>query len=391
MSPRRRRCLSALSILLTGILATVRGGAGSYLLFECAVLIPCLSLVYLAYVYLRFRVFQFLDVKTMMKGQKVPYTFVLSNEDRITYCDVRITFESRLCQIENLSPDDTYCLLPGTQINKRTFLSCSYRGKYQVGIDKIVIADYLGLFSLAYRCSTPVGVTVLPRVIRLDRLAFAPKNEVEEERTISLREEIPNMQIRQYVRGDSMHRIHWKASAKTQELMTREYTEEPRRKNLVILDLRRMEDLEEEKRLAYEDKILECALSIGDYFVQTKTPIEIMTEKNGIRTFRINTEEEYQEFYAFCAEVDFGAETGAEEMVRQVLHREQEACSCMVLTGFADAPLFAACLDLQTAQNRAAVYYVGDEEPKADVRMLAGRLDYRQIYLEEDTKEALEG
>ena len=392
MSRKRRLLLAAAVIVLTGTLATLRGGAASYLLFECTLLVPCLSLAYLVYVFLRFRVYQNLDVKTVVKGQRVPYSFVLSNEDRITYCDIRITFENVVSGIDNINPDDSYCLLPETQINRRTTMVCRYRGRYQVGISRIRVTDFLGLFSITYRCPQTVNAVVLPMVIHLDKLAYAPKSEAEErERELSLREEIPNMQIRQYNRGDSMRRIHWKAAARTQELKTRQYTEEPRKKNLLVLDLTRQSAYSNETRLIFEDKLLECAIAIADYFLKINTPLEIITERNGYRSFTISQAGDFREFYGFCAEVDFSARAGAADLVKYVMQTEEEPSNCMVLTGQADEALFAACLSLKLTENQAAVFYVGDDSMGVDKNKLEGHLEFKQIFLREDTKEALEG
>lgn len=391
---RKRRFIAAAAVIvLTGTLATLRGGAASYLLFQCTLLVPCLSLAYLVYVFFRFRVYQNLDAKTVVKGQRVPYSFVLSNEDRITYCDIRITFENVVSGIDNINPDESYCLLPETQINRRTTMVCRYRGKYQVGISRIRVTDFLGLFSITYRCPQTVNAVVLPMVIHLDKLAYGPKSEEEErEQELSVREEIPNMQIRQYNRGDSMRRIHWKASARTQELKTRQYTEEPRKKNLLVLDLKRQPAYpNNETRLIFEDKMLECAIAIADYFVKTGTPLVILTELNGYRSFTVSQAGDFQEFYSFCAEVDFSAQTGASDLVRYVMQTEEEGVSCLVLTGQADEELFAACLSLKRTGNQTAVYYVGDESSMFDKKKLDGQLECRQIFLREDTKEALEG
>lgn len=392
MTRNWRPFLAAAVIVLTGTLATLRGGAASYLLFECTLLVPCLSLAYLVYVFLRFRVYQNLDAKTVVKGQRVPYSFVLSNENRITYCDIRITFENVASGIDNISPDESYCLLPETQINRRTTLVCRYRGRYQVGISRIRVTDFLGLFSITYRCPQTVNAVVLPRVIHLERLVYSPKSEAEEkERELSVREEIPNMQVRQYIRGDSMRRIHWKASARTQELKTRQYTEEPRKKNLLVLDLKRQSAYSDETRLIFEDKLLECALAIADYFLKIGTPLLIITERSGYRSFTIGQAGDFQEFYGFCAEVDFSAQAGAADLVRYVMQAEEEPSNCMVLTGQADEELFASCLELKLTENQAAVFYVGDEASGFDTKKLDGHLEFRQIFLREDTKEALEG
>lgn len=115
------------------------------------------------------------------------------------------------------------------------------RGDFRV--DPLVIrsGDPLGLFEASASVGSGVGVTVYPRVEPLPRWRL-PASSLEgshasPERTIQLTPLVTS--IRPYVAGDAYNRIHWKSSARQQELQVKEFDLEQTADLWLFLDLQR--------------------------------------------------------------------------------------------------------------------------------------------------------
>ncbi|MBP3543128.1 MAG: DUF58 domain-containing protein, partial [Lachnospiraceae bacterium] len=259
----RRWLILILCIIGSGILVGTHGGTAAYLLFYTTLLLPVFSLVYVIYVYFRFRIYQKLEHRTVVKGERIPYTFLLANEDFIPYYNVSVVFLKDHSTVENLHMANNYCLAPNDGISSSTFLTCHYRGEYLAGISHARVTDYLGLFSITYPIQTRIEMTVYPRIVDLNSFAYTPVQMDEKDRRLQNhnRQDILDNEIRRYSPGDPMKLIHWKASAASGKLLCRTYTEES--KNIVCLaaDFHAISCKPEEK-LILEDKILEAVLAV---------------------------------------------------------------------------------------------------------------------------------
>ena len=87
------------------------GGPVSYGFFLMVTMVPVISVIYLICVFLRFRIYQKLESKTLVCNQMVPFYFTLQNEDYFTYSGVRVSFFSSFCTIHGLEDNREYELL----------------------------------------------------------------------------------------------------------------------------------------------------------------------------------------------------------------------------------------------------------------------------------------
>lgn len=168
------RILLLVFIIASGVFASHYGGNVSYALFYMSLFIPAVSLLYTFYVYIRFRIFQEIGQRVVVKGDLIPYSFTLANEDYITFRSVKVNFLHDKSTISSAEDIREYCLLPGQSETMETTLRCNYRGEYYVGANTVDIIDYLYLFKITYPITSKLKVTVLPRVIQIPRIEFVP-------------------------------------------------------------------------------------------------------------------------------------------------------------------------------------------------------------------------
>ena len=107
-----RRCFWSGLWVLSLIAISFYGGTVSYGLFFGITLIPVISLIYLACVYFRFKIYQETEKKNLVCGQPTPYLFILQNEDWFAYTGISVRMHSSFSYAEETFENaeyDYYC------------------------------------------------------------------------------------------------------------------------------------------------------------------------------------------------------------------------------------------------------------------------------------------
>lgn len=388
---RRNWIVLILIIIGAGVLVGNVGGSISYLLFYSSIIIPALSLFYLWVVYEKFCIYQEIGTKVLVKEEQVPYLFKLANEDILSYTKIQVDFMKDLSSVENMDSSIEYCLLPRDEVHRATSLRCHYRGVYHVGIDHVTVTDYLNLFHVTYQCKSKIEVLVLPRVIHINQLTVAPESKdiKTSKYLIQTRNEVPDIEVRKYQSGDALRMIHWKATARSGNLFTRKYTQEPKTEMVLLLDLRRNQ-LKEVERIMIEDKILEAALAIADYFVRNHTSITVIFATPKLQRITINHMDDFSGFYEICSHIRFQSEVSSEELLKYTMQHPMGHQYCILLTATMNEALCRSSYQYVNMDNDLNVIMVSDENLTEQVKQLESRVKFYQVGLQQEVREVLE-
>lgn len=345
------------------------GGAVSYGCFWALTLLPVISLVYLLCVYFRFRIYQEVESRDMVCGQAFNYYFTLRNEDYFGFAGVNVRLFPDFSHVENLPEDIEYELLPGDEFIYRTKITCKYRGEYEIGLKEVVVTDFFRLFWLRYRFPGTIRAIVRPKLVDLKEIKELADVVVSLQREALFSNSEPDIVVRDYIRGDSLKKIHWKATAREGQLKVRADTGEEKQGIRMLFDTKRYsEDMQE--YLPLESKILEAVLALGMFFATRDMATSVYYGQNGVRQHEITNIKSFEEFYACMSNVSFRKEEEVNALF-QVLS-EQGA--------FADAKVLIMVLHelndaiMQTAEQLSAegiymvIYVITDKNMEAYVR-----------------------
>ena len=314
----RRLCLGGLWVLALFSISFY-GGAVSYGFFFGVTLIPVTSLIYLLCVYLRFKIYQETEKKNLVSGQPTPYLFILQNEDYFAYTSISVRMHSSFSYVEDSFENVEYELLPGDKSICETKIICRYRGEYEIGVREVVLTDFFRLFRLRYNVSGQIKAVVLPKIVQLQELkSIADLPMLVQRDSLGSRE--PDILVRDYVEGDSLKQIHWKATAREQKLKVRSLTGKENQGISVFCDTRRysgdMKDF-----LPLENKILETFLAVGCYFAGTDKEFDAYYGQNGVVRKHVEGMNEFDEFYHAVSKIVFAREEDPQNVLEQVMGR----------------------------------------------------------------------
>lgn len=304
---RSNRIIYGSLLFLTLLFIYFYGGFVPYTMFHIVLILPVISFIYTFIIYLRFKYTQSLDKKFVTKGEKVVFKYTVANEDFLFYPYIRTTFFTTGSLLLHNKDSVSFSLPPLSKKNYNFNLNTRYRGKYKIGMKAVEIQDFLGLFSLKFNVFEPKEITIYPRIIHLDnfRLEKDFLSEIDSTETSLIEDMINVSDIRKYIYGDSIKKIHWKLTAKYNELMIKNYHSTSETSINLILDLFTDAIYTGDKRAAMEDQIIESILSIANYCIKRFIPVNLVYYQENIRQQLTKNSNEFSSLYKLLAEIKF--------------------------------------------------------------------------------------
>lgn len=169
-------------------------------------------------------------------GESLGQQITLTNDSRLGVPALRIADQSTL-------PDHPHGYVTSLKakhsITWDVEIPCRQRGRYRVGPVEAHMSDPLGLFPVRRRLGDASSILVLPRWVSLKRCALKLDGFMPGEARGRRRGESPPavVSVREYTAGDSVSSIHWPASARTGQLMTKLFDPEVQTTLWLALDL----------------------------------------------------------------------------------------------------------------------------------------------------------
>jgi uncharacterized protein (DUF58 family) len=131
-------------------------------------------------------------------------------------------------------------LVPGRQ--KRTYLARTWltrRGAFALGPTRVSTGDPIGLFRSSKEIAATQTLVVLPMLFDIKTFSLPPGllpgGQVIRRKSSDITPHAAG--VREYVHGDAMKRIHWPTSVRCNQLMVKEFEQDPQAEVWLYLDL----------------------------------------------------------------------------------------------------------------------------------------------------------
>lgn len=176
------------------------------------------------------------------------------------------------------APAELVCILPdresGVMMGKRVYaavppfgrckvlVACMhrFRGSFSAEINHIAVYDPLRIIRLSKKLRREITLIFLPRRIpygELDAIAESRQNTASAAKFRGERDEFSH--VREYRTGDLIPLIHWKLTAKQDELMMKQFDESADRRIVILCDFDFDADL---PAMRQADAVIEAAISL---------------------------------------------------------------------------------------------------------------------------------
>lgn len=226
---------------------------------------------------------------------------------------------------EGLAVFDVPTLVPQTASEELFAVPTEKRAVIIAGPARSVRGDRLGLFRRSVDWTDPIELFVHPRVTRLHPTAAGLVRDLEGQVTKKItNNDISFHALRDYVRGDDVRYVHWRSSARTGQLMVRQF-EESRRSQLTMVHTsnRRYYATDDEFELA-----ISVSASIAAQVIRDGTQISVVTEGMRLRTHTP------QAFLDDCCRIEgVDSEQAARDFARESMKRLPAPSVVVIIAG----------------------------------------------------------
>lgn len=359
------------------------GGVVSYGFFFGVSFLPVISLIYIACVYSRFKIYQELGSRNMVCDQPEDYFFILQNESSFAFTGVSVRLFSDFSYVEELPGDVEYELLPGDRFMYRTRLVCRYRGEYEVGVKDVEVTDFLRLFRVRYANPGTIKAVVRPKLVQIEELRGVEEFQAPVWREILSGEE-PDILVRDYMEGDPLKQIHWKSTARQGKLLTRTRIGEEKQGLSLFCDMTRFGRTAEEY-LPLENKILETFLALGYFFARRDIGFSAYYAQREPVRKQIRGMRDFDAFYQDVSMAVFVENGDFPDLVEQTSAQGGFRNNRMVFLVLheLDGRVMETTQKLAAGGMAVVVYAVTDQDIREYIRQGGGRRRIFQISIEE--------
>jgi uncharacterized protein (DUF58 family) len=354
----------AYGLLLTAAFAFawVFGGFTLYFTLYALLLLPALSGVYALVLLLGLRVTQKCASTTVIKGEPAYYEIHIRNFTPFMHPLVQCKLLDDPFAIRH---ENIFSAFPVTPFSKNVHtlhFRARCRGDYPLGLCRVEVSGFLGMFAFKRKIKSAFALTVLPRVPELENFPLAAllsqaasAFEAKEEDYASVSD------IRAYRPEDSLKRIHWKLTAKRGEWLVKNYQSNARGSVQVAINTGRGA-LAREEALLLEDLVLEHALSVIKFCLGKRIPA-VLTLPEGVAAAG-GVPGDFDRFLFTSSGIRF-SESGdhALSLLECCLSGSDGYRNAVVATALLDAAFCERVISENRAGNTVAVLYFVPKQP----------------------------
>jgi len=277
----------------------------SALLYIILLILPA-SALYVWFLRRRLRVRHGLDTEVCARAEPVRYTCVCRNKGPLSAPWVYFRVMASRSLLESPAVHVLACAPYETKAWQASLLPL-HRGRYAIAFEDAACADLFNLVRLKPGAPNDLELLVLPRIIPIReewKRRFLPSAAGFEN---ILTTDEPAVESRDYRYGDSMRRIHWNLTARSREIMVREYEKQAERRLLCVLDTT---PFEAEHPLDCEDGLIEACLSVARYALECRFEVAFAYGAgDGVSQTRGNDLRFFDRIHRTMADIEFTAET----------------------------------------------------------------------------------
>lgn len=353
-----------LSLLLVAfIFVFFYGGKVPYMLLYTVLALPIVSLLHLVLGYLGLKFEQGLDSSSVVKGDKVTYTFRIANRSLFLLPYVSIKFFGDADMLKQQQDIKNLALRP---LEKRQFCfeyGYKYRGCYEIGVNALEIQDFLGVFKLVRRMKQPLLITVYPRIIDINRIGLNTYYVPDQLLTkVSLYQDVSEIEdINKYSYGDNLKNVHWKLSAKVNELMVKKYQPTAAASALFFVDLK-SNALTGESDALIEDKHIESAVAVLNSFLQSGAAVKLIYHDGEIRSLACSSPLDFEPAYEKLAKVKFKQEASFKDIIESQINNSLNKPDILLSTSNVDYGLYETLCRYKSVGYDLSLIYIPLEE-----------------------------
>lgn len=353
---KRNRIAYILLLLTVLFLAAVLENRFAYTMLCLSLLFPVVSLGITAFLARRLKVAQTLSADQVVKGETAQFHIRVENPYPFSCGLLQLHFSGITHLLSGQMPVAAMPLLPLTNLSGSISLTCQYSGVFDIGIEKLELTDYLGLFRFSASHWQQLTLTVLPRVLPLPDLPVGLYSTDVQARHSQIKDDYSTIiDYRTYRPTDQFKHIHWKLSAKKNEWIVKNYGSTVDFSTAILLDLQPL-TLPLREILQLEDSMREGVVALLNGCTMHDQPVDLVYADQAVQVATLQ-ESGFKYLYSLCCSLTFASELPVSAVLEEYMAQKQEASNYWILTSSPDKPLVDILRYLYQAGRGVTLFY----------------------------------
>ncbi len=365
------RIFYLIALLLSIASVLVFGNSVAGVMLYAVIFVPIISFILEILAFTSLRVRQSVSRKTLYKNEKVRVRIYARCDRAVSFGFIDVRMNRPVESPKKLKKADAYIVNCFGMPGQTGFdIVCPNRGVYYVGTDTVRMYDMLGLFCLKKKIK-PCKITVYPRVYSVTGLGVDSRliNQTSVTLNALKKDDMLVSHVRPYQINDNPRTIHWKATAKMNEIMVKNYEPLKEVGIIVALDLMHKDKSDRALMASVEDRMLECAISlVANSLADNLTARVVYYDKGGMCDRQVNEIQDYGGFYNLMACVKFDGETDVVSLVDTIVSEHVGGANVMVVTDRSDDKLRHVLREAIGAGYKTALVCVTDDDADRKTR-----------------------
>ena len=296
----RKRSLIYFALLIASVVwVSFQGGTMPYLCFFTILLYLPVTLLFTFLTWQSLHIWQELPSHHLKKGEETEFYLVLENAFIFSMPEISLNRNDTLCSFSG--EQNTVRLKGREKYEEHSKVKCLYAGSYPVGVKTYSFTDLFSFFRFTFPVKTEFRCFVRPRITG-DADRFLNELTGEENRILQSPAAVEGIgtDLKRYENGDKWSRIHWKAYARTGELLVRQEEPVDMEERTIILYPEKNEDTME--FIVRRDRFLEYVISAVYYFCSRDRGVLVLYPHGHWEKHPLSSLEDFGIFYRELSE-----------------------------------------------------------------------------------------
>lgn len=357
------RILYAVMFIIALIFVYSYGGKVPYMLFYTVVLLPVVSFFHMVTCYFLLKYEQNINSDSVVKGDRITFLLSIINRSFFILPYISIKFWEDGAGVIHQPEIKNIAVQP---LGKREFkfeYMYKYKGCFKIGVSAIEVQDFLGIFKFVRRNKSPLFITVYPRRIDIDSFALNKNHSFGDiSNVIGIQEDTSTIkEINKYSYGDSLKKVHWKLTAKTNELMVKKYENYASVSAVYIIDLKNNSFSEEDNAIV-EDRHIEAAIAVLKRLIYDGIDVNLVYATEKINTIQYRSFSDFENAYEVLARVKFDQNINLKDIIYSQINQDINKSNIIISTSNLDYEIYEALRRTKILGYDISLIHISTEE-----------------------------
>jgi uncharacterized protein (DUF58 family) len=340
------------------LFAMLQGGLLPYLLFYSLFFLLIISFSYI------FIISKTLYVKV---DAEQSYFSAGDNTECITEINCTMTMPIPYVSVKSSHSDEvvTLTMNENTWINKK--INFHSRGIYDVGTVYLKAFDVLNIVSFHKKEDLNTKLKVYPKVHQINNLSGGGKDVFINtfDKTVSTEDQFTIKDVRKYRNGDSLKKVHWKLSAKHNELYVKNADTISGEELILFMDMNKNNYSYDELGKA-EEAVVDISMSIINYMIQREMNLNIFINSDSLTSYKVSVKEDFNSLMELMVNMKSNGVLDLSTFMKEQCYKLPKVNKIVIVTATLTESLSNSLISYKKqGYNLSVFYYLKDVEAES--------------------------